>query len=503
MTISTVSTLLLATPFALRLLDLTVQLLPLIQKIGQLIINFRHSEVTAARTCQFEKDLQELLRHVGRVIVAWVYNHSEDPDLGVAPERIHYEGEWYRRRDVSKKRHGLATLFGVIDLWRLRYEPLEAGLACLFPLQIRLGVTAEQATPALAERVGQWAAQYTQQTVLALLRQEHGVSWSVHLLRKVTAAVSAGLAPFRHAAQVQQVLQWLQQAQDSRGPHRPLLVAGRDGIFVPLRSDGDYHEAATATVAVLDRRGRRLGTVYLGYMPEAGQTSLSEQMTALLKDVFLGWQGPLPRLQYVTDGGHHPSEYFARVLRRMVHPRTGQRLEWEWVIDYYHACGYISKLADALFGSGTRAAAAWAHKMRHWLQYKRHGIFRVLHSAAALRHIWELSPEEEDAYAKAYAYLHKRMRFMDYAAYRRRGLAIGSGITEAACKIVFTQRFKQSGMSWSLEGGQVIVDLRVIWLSGVWKRAHQAFVASRPQLETPFKQGTKRPKTGKNAKKAA
>jgi len=28
-------------------------------------------------------------------------------------------------------------------------------------------------------------------------------------------------------------------------------------------------------VAVLDRRGRRLGTVYLGHMPEPGQGTLS------------------------------------------------------------------------------------------------------------------------------------------------------------------------------------------------------------------------------------
>ncbi len=46
---------------------------------------------------------------------------------------------------------------------------------------------------------------------------------------------------------------------------------------------------------------------------------------------------------------------------------------------------------------------------------------------------------------------------MDYKEYRRLGLPIGSGITEAACKRVFTQRFKESGMSWGIEGGSVIV----------------------------------------------
>jgi hypothetical protein len=51
-------------------------------------------------------------------------------------------------------------------------------------------------------------------------------------------------------------------------------------------------------------------------------------------------------------------------------------------------------------------------------------------------------------------------------------LPMGSGITEAACKTVCTQRRKRSGMSWTLAGGQVILDLRVIWLSGVWDAVH-------------------------------
>jgi hypothetical protein len=68
---------------------------------------------------------------------------------------------------------------------------------------------------------------------------------------------------------------------------------------------------------------------------------------------------------------------------------------------------------------------------------------------------------------------------MDYQGYRRRGLPIGSGVTEAACKTVFTQRFKRSGMRWGRESGQVILDLRVIYLSGIWQAAFAADLAAR------------------------
>ncbi len=87
---------------------------------------------------------------------------------------------------------------------------------------------------------------------------------------------------------------------------------------------------------------------------------------------------------------------------------------------------------------------------------------------------------------------------MRYHLYKRQQLPLGSGITEAACKIVFTQRLKRSGMSWTIEGGQVILDLRVIKLSCVWKEVHQRYLASQPmpivQLET-----AKVPQNGKLA----
>ena len=191
----------------------------------------------------------------------------------------------------------------------------------------------------------------------------------------------------------------------------------------------------------------------------------------------------MPRLQYVTDAGHHPSEYFDTVLRTMLHPRTKQPLEWQWVVDYYHACLYVTKLAEVLFGKETKEAASWAAKMRRWLKEKRSGLLRVLHSAAA--HAWrlEFTPAEQKAYDDAYQYLQTHRVFMDYWWCRQRGLAIGSGITEAACKTLFTQRFKQSGMKWSLEGGQVVVALRVIWISKLWRKVFETYGKQSSQAE--------------------
>jgi hypothetical protein len=408
--------------------------------------------------------------------MAWVLNHVEPDSDAEAPSRVQFEGRLYRRR--AKYRSAVATLFGTVDVRRRLYEPLERGGHAIHPLELHLGVEAGLATPALAERVGQWAADHTQQQVLAMLEGDHDVHWSSTSLRKVLASLSAGMAPHRHLAQVERVVHWLEQARASKGRYRPTLAVGRDGIVVPLQHKV-WQEGSTATVSVLDRRGKRLGTVYLGHMPEAGQGTLTTQLTALLKAILTQVDSDGLRLVYVTDDGYHPSDYYQSVLQQMPDPRRPWRfLAWRRIIDYYHACQYVQQLADVIFGPGTESQR-WAKRMREQLKTRAHGVARVLQAAAALRHKRGLRGQAK-GYEHAYAYLKKRRHWMCYQAYRREHLPIGSGITEAACKIVVTQRLKRSGMAWTIQGGQIILDLRVIWLSGIWDVAHQRYLASKP-----------------------
>ncbi|MGZ0174668.1 MAG: hypothetical protein ACKVHE_34630 [Planctomycetales bacterium] len=90
------------------------------------------------------------------------------------------------------------------------------------------------ATPALADRVTQLAVEFSQRQVLSVLREAHHVCWGVTTLRKVTRAMTEAMSPFRHQAQVEQVLTWLQQASDADGPRRIVLSAGRDGVMLPM-----------------------------------------------------------------------------------------------------------------------------------------------------------------------------------------------------------------------------------------------------------------------------
>ena len=460
--------------------DLSDALEPVLEGIRTSVARFRGAAITPARAAAFEKELQQQTRELGRAVVQWSYNHLEPAPVPASPGQVHCQGDPYRRL-AQKTAQEVSTLFGKINLRRLGYRAAPAvGAPVLFPLCRGLGLV-QGATPALVERVARYQAEggATQQQTLARLRRDHGVGWGVKKLRQVTQCVAAAMEPHRPGAQVNQVLRWLGQARGSTGPHRPVLGVGRDGITLGLQIKGfAIHEVAAAgTVTVYDRRGRRLGTVYLAVAPEPGQPTLSGQLTQVVTEVLQRWQGPLPRLCYVTDAGDNETAYYRKVLRRLRHPRTGARLAWCWVLDYYHAAERLGAMAEALFGPGPQRWA-WVRRMQKLL-LKPAGLYRVLHSAAALRSRGQLKGKRLADFRKAYNYLRARRQQVRYAEHRRLGLPIGSGVTEAACKTVYTQRLKLSGMRWKKPGAQTILTLRVILLSGVWEEVNEH------TLETP------------------
>jgi hypothetical protein len=468
--------------------DLNDALRPVLDRIGRLVEQFRGRPVTPAAAHRFENDLRGEVRELGRAVAQWTYNHLEPADPEAAPAAVQHEGSRFRRLRQKTPQH-VSTLFGPATVRRLGYRagPAE-GEPVLFPLGRALGLV-HGATPAVVERVAHYqaAAGATQQQALQRLRSEHGLRWGVKRLRQVTAFVAAAVEGHRAEAQAEQVVRWLGQARASRGRHRPVLSVGRDGITLGLRLKGGtlYEVATTGTLTVYDRRGRRLGTAYLAYTPEPGQGTMSAQLTRLLQEVLRRWQGPLPRLCYVTDAGDNETAYYRQVLRRLRHPRTGRRLEWQWVVDYYHASKRLWAMAEALFGSGQQSWA-WVRKMQKLL-LKPGGVGRVLHSAAALRSRVQPRGKKRADFRRAYQYLQARRQHLRYAAYRRVGLPIGSGVTEAACKTVYAQRLKLSGMHWKKPGAQTILTLRVILLSGVWQEVHDKTleVPSDVQVPTP------------------
>ena len=83
--------------------------------------------------------------------------------------------------------------------------------------------------------------------------------------------------------QVAKLLDLLDQANRGSGSRKPVLSVGRDGITLREYRHRLYEVASCATVTVIDRTGKRLGTMYLARVPEHGQGRMSDQLTALIE----------------------------------------------------------------------------------------------------------------------------------------------------------------------------------------------------------------------------
>jgi hypothetical protein len=452
---------------------------PALEQILATVLGFLGRPLSPTSSLQFEEELQAGLRELGRRVTQWTYNRREPSDPHKLPHDVHTDGTGHRRLNQKTPNRNVATLFGKITLWRVGYRDWqrEGGGPVVFPLERAVGLLGG-ATPALAAAAGRYFAEAgaTQDGVRQRLQHEHGVNWGTKKLREVTAHLAETLQPFCRALQAARVLEWLKQASAAKGNRKPVLCVGRDGITLGMQMRDSFEVATTATLSVYDRRGKRLGTVYLAQPPEPGQATMTAELTALIREILQRWEGLLPRLSYVTDAGDHETAYFHHVLQGMRHPRTGERLHWQWTVDYYHASERITILSEALFGK-TRAAESWARRMRKLL-LKPNGPSRVLHAAAARASGHGVIGHRKADYRRAYEYLRTRTRHMQYWECRHQRLPIGSGVTEAACKTVFTQRLKLSGMRWKHEGAGVALVLRVILLSGIWREAYAAAVAS-------------------------
>ena len=135
---ATSTALLLATHFATSLFPLTVRLIPVITQIGRLIVRLRKSELTPQACHQFETQLHDQLRELGRLIGEWTFNHIESRDRRDMPSQMCFHRVWYRRRSKTPNRK-VATLFGTITLWRYLYSTARRGRVVDFSLGDPLG----------------------------------------------------------------------------------------------------------------------------------------------------------------------------------------------------------------------------------------------------------------------------------------------------------------------------------------------------------------------------
>jgi hypothetical protein len=224
-----------------------------------------------------------------------------------------------------------------------------------------------------------------------------------------------------------------------------------------------YREVGCGTLTLYDREGERLQTVQYGRMPEHKKVTLSQQLHAEAQAI-LGARPDLRRV-YLADGADFNWELLA-ALERAVGGNPAQSVQ---IVDFYHACEHLKGGCDAIWGESTPRSHAEFARLRTLLQEADEGAERIIRTLHY--HRGRTTGSRRKRIGAALTYFRNQRERMHYAAYQRQHLPIASGVMEAACKTLVTQRLKGSGMAWTMAGGQAILTLRSLLQSGRWAQA--------------------------------
>ena len=96
----------------------------------------------------------------------------------------------------------------------------------------------------------------------------------------------------------------------------------------------------------------------------------------------------------------------------------------------------------------------------------------------ALRHLRDSAKPDRAEIERELAFFRKHRQRMRYHALKAEGVAIGSGVVEAANKTLVTQRMKRSGMRWRIASGQAVLTFRALIKSARFDRAWKAIIGA-------------------------
>jgi hypothetical protein len=356
---------------------------------------------------------------------------------------------------------------GPVRVERSLYRQKAGSGRSVCPLELRAGIIEGYWTPLAAKQATWVVAHLTPQEGEELFGLLGNMAPSKSTLDRLPKRLSAYWEPQRHQFETT-----LREQEDI--PAAAVTVAvSLDGVMVPMKDGArqakrtqavaqgkspsgpaGYQEVGCATVSYYDRNGGRLCTRRMARMPEPHKRTLKGQLTAEVMGALV--RRPDLRVVKVADGASDNWSYLSDVLPL-----------GEEVLDYYHAVEHLHSALGAAYGEGSPTYTERAETLRRVLRDESEGVDKVLGALCRLRTRY---PRRQAIHA-AVAYFREHRHRMCYAHLRAQNLPIGSGVVEAACKTLVSQRLKRSGMRWRAAGGQAILTFRALCQSERFERA--------------------------------
>jgi hypothetical protein len=387
---------------------------------------------------------------------------------------IEVDGEPYHR--VLRCATTYNSAAGPVRVERSLYRSSRGGQT-VCPLDLRAGIVEDYWTPLAAKQATWVVAHLTPKEGEELFALLGNMTPSKSTLDRLPKALSG-----HWEAQRPQFEATLRR-QEEIPPEAVAMAVSLDGVMAPMK-DGQrqakrtharamgkspsgpagYQEVGCATVSYYDRHGERLCTRRMARMPETNKATLKSQLTAEVMGALI--ERPDLRIVKVADGAPDNWSYLGAMLPFGVE-----------VLDFYHAVEHLGTALGAAYGEGTPIYQERVEALSRVLRDAPHGVDKVI---GTLCRLCTRYPRRQ-AIHTALAYFREHRHRMPYAHLRAQNLPIGSGVVEAACKTLVSQRLKRSGMRWRTAGGQAILTFRALCQSERFERAWSLLVETYKQ----------------------
>jgi hypothetical protein len=418
---------------------------------------------------QFEHELHTHLLAMERDLVA-----EELAAYDVEAETITVNGTGYTWAGLASETY--LTAAGPVTVERNLYRPAHHRACHVCPLEMRAGIVEGFFTPAAARQAAYVTAHLPPAQGAALFGELGNMQPSPSSLERLPKGLSARWEAHRQAWETE-LREW------EPVPRRAVTLAvSLDGVMAPMRPAPEaveikplpeegpekqpkgpkgYQEVGCGTVSLYAKDGDRLQTVRYGRMPESKKATLCQQLQAECQAI-LTTRSRL-RLVRLADGAKENW----RFLETLDVGLPADQLEIWDIVDFYHACDHLKHALDLVWGELTPKSRAEFARLRTLLKEMDGGVETVIET---LRYRVRCARKaKRQKLQKELTYFRNQRHRMAYASYLREHLPIASGVVEAACKTLVTQRLKQSGMHWSKTGGQGILTLRSLIQSERWE----------------------------------
>jgi hypothetical protein len=429
-----------------------------------IVQSLKRLETTLHRLCDgglagedfecFEREVHALFVQAEREVLA-----GELESLDVDLPYVDIAGRTHHR--VLRSSETYTSAAGPVSVMRTLYRVGQE--QAVVPLELRAGIVAGHWTALAARQASYLVSHLTPQACEDALRELGNMQPSKSSLDRLPKRLSARWEGERERF----------EAALRKGFTVPdetaTMSVSLDGVMVPMK-DGErgakracsraagkrtkgpagYQEVGCATLSFYDADGERLDTLRFARMPEPHKATLKSMLSAEVHAALA--QRPELTVVKIADGAKDNWGYLSKLV-----PVGEER------IDFYHAVEQLKAAFDAAYGESNAKGDVQFSKHRHVLLEDPDGVEKVIRALVYLR----ARHPQRKRIAEVLGYFRRHRHRMDYADAAMRAVPIGSGVVEAACKTLATQRMKRSGMRWRHDGGQAILTLRA------WVQSHR------------------------------